>query len=147
MTAVSDPSTERRVDASTTWVERQHERLEAESDTAPAHLQLEDGVGAVFGGAIGLVVGLVLGAGVLALAVPVEVGTAVVLLLVAGGLGVLVGAIVGGVTVGVRAHEAEAEFADLWAHAREEEPVHLARGVAPLPVEPGESVFDETLRS
>ena len=139
MTAVRDVSTEPYA----TWVEQQHERIEEASDTAPAHLQLEDGVGAVFGGAVGLVVGLILGAGMLAVAAPVEVGSAAALLAVAAVLGIVAGSIVGGVTVGVRAHEAEAEFADLRAHAREEAPVHRSTAPAPLPVEPGETVFGE----
>ena len=139
MTAIRDVTDE----PGTTWVEQQHERLEAASDTAPAHLQLEDGVGAVFGGAIGLVVGLVVGGIVLALAAPVGLGAGALVLVVGGGLGVVGGAVLGAMTVGLRAHAAEAEFADLWAHARHERPVRPVGGAGPLPVEQGDSVFPE----
>ena len=135
--------TEAHLDPRTTWVERQHERLEEASDTTPAHLQLEDGVGAVFGGAVGFVVGLVMAAGVVAAAVPVPVGAAALLLTVGGLLDLVTGSVVGGVVVGRRAHAAEAEFAALRARARREAPVQPTGGLAPHPVEQGDSVFLE----
>ena len=133
--------TETNLDPCTTWVERQHERLEEASDSTPAHLQLEDGVGAVFGGAIGAVVGLVLAAVIVAAAVPVTVGAAALVLLVGLLLGLVAGSVVGGVAVGRRAHAAEAEFAELRARARREAPVQRTGGPAPHPVEQGDSVF------
>ena len=73
---------------------------------------------------------------------------AAVLVLLAGGvLGALAGSLIGGVMIGRRAHEAEAEFADLRAHARQEPPVAPAAGPAPMPVEPGETVFADEPRS
>ena len=135
MTAISDVNAE----PCATWVERQHERLEEASDTSPANLRLEDGVGAVFGGSIGLVGGLLVAAIVLAPAVPLPVGTAALVLVVGALLGAIAGSLIGGVTIGRRAHEAEAEFADLRAHAWEEPPVHAVTG--PMPVEHGGSVF------
>ncbi|HMQ27660.1 MAG TPA: hypothetical protein PKA98_16840, partial [Acidimicrobiales bacterium] len=78
MAAVTDTN----LDPSTTWVERQHEHLEQASDSTPAHLQLEDGVGAAFGGAIGFIVGLVPAGVIVATAVPVAVGAAALVLLV-----------------------------------------------------------------
>lgn len=131
--------TETHLDPRATWVERQHEHLEQASDSTPAHLQLEDGVGAAFGGAIGFIVGLVL-AGVI-VATPVAVGAAALVLLVGGLLGLVAGSVVGGVVVGRRAHAAEAEFAALRARARHEAPVQPTGGPAAPPVEQGDSVF------
>lgn len=140
-TTATTVTTDDNAEPSATWVERQHERLEEASDTNPAHLQVEDGVGAVFGGSLGLVGGLVVAGLLLVPAVPVAVGSAVLVLLAGGVLGALAGSLIGGVMIGRRAHEAEAEFADLRAHARQEPPVAPAAGPAPMPVEPGETVF------
>lgn len=133
--------TETHLDPRATWVERQHEHLEQASDSTPAHLQLEDGVGAAFGGAIGFIVGLVLAGVIVATAVPVAVGAAALVLLVGGVLGLVAGSVVGGVVVGRRAHAAEAEFAALRARARHEEPVQPTGGPIAPPVEKGASVF------
>lgn len=133
--------TEMNLDPRTTWVERQHERLEEASDTTPAHLQLEDGVGAAFGGAVGFVVGLVLAGAVVAMAAPVEAGAAALVLAVGALLGLVAGSIAGGILVGRQAHAAEAEFADLRARARREAPVQPTGSPAPMPVEQGGSVF------
>lgn len=141
---VTAADSEKRPRARQTWVEVQRERLERSSERTPGRLVPEDGVGGALGGIAGLMAGLLVALVVILAASPMESGGAMRVSLVAGLLGMVIGAAVGAVLLGRRAHQARAEFQALREDAGTEAPVQFTD---PPPVAAGRSVFGRAERA
>lgn len=125
-----------------TWVEVQRQRLEqASSRKRSGSLAPEDGIGALVGGTLGLVVGAVMGVVAIAVTDPAQTNGPVLLVVGACLVGVSAGALIGMLVVGGHARQAQSEFAELRDDALGEAPVRGSIEPEP-PATAGSSVFD-----